>query len=206
MLMDTNLGSIIGDSAMYICLEGIDGSGKSTQIEMLVDWLKECGIEVLRVFEPTNSHVGRLIRDMLQNPNATDENFQNTLALLFAADRIILMDKISDAEAAGKIVVSDRCFYSSMVYQNGAEWIAEINKFAKKPDVTLLLDIDPETAILRCEGKDSFEDSDFLQKIRNRYLELGNKEDFLVINAKNGLNKVHDDVKRIIARKLGMCI
>jgi dTMP kinase len=206
MLMNVNLGSILGDHDMYICLEGIDGSGKSTQIELLVKWLKECGIEVLRVFEPTDSPVGRLIRDMLQNPNATDENFQKTLALLFGADRIILMKKISDAEEAGKIVVSDRCFYSSMVYQNGADWIAEINKFAKKPDVTLLLDIDPETAISRCDGKDSFEDSDFLQKIRNRYIDLGNKEDFLVINAKNGLNKVHDDIKRIIARKLGMCI
>ena len=143
---------------------------------------------------------------MLQNPNATDENFQKTLALLFAADRIILMDKISDAEEAGKIVMSDRCFYSSMAYQNGAEWITEINKFAKKPDIVLLMDIDPETAISRCEGKDSFEEKDFLQKIRNKYLELADKQDFMVINANNGLNKVHDDIKRIIARKLGMCI
>ena len=191
---------------MYICLEGIDGSGKSTQIELLVNWLKECGIEVLRVFEPTDSPVGRLIRDMLQNPNATDENFQKTLALLFAADRIILMNKIRDAEEVGKIVLSDRCFYSSLVYQNGVEWISEINKFAKRPDIVLLMDIDPETAISRCEGNDSFEEADFLQKIRNRYLELGNKENFMVINANNGLNKVHDDIKRIIARKLGMCI
>ncbi len=106
---------------MYICLEGIDGSGKSTQVEMLIKWLKECGIEVFRVFEPTDSPAGRLIRNMLQNPNATNENFQNTLALLFAADRIILMDKIAEAEKEGKIVMSDRCFYSSMVYQNGCQ-------------------------------------------------------------------------------------
>ncbi len=191
---------------MYICLEGIDGSGKSTQIELLVKWLKECGLEVLRVFEPTDSPAGSLIREMLKNPNATNENFQKTLALLFAADRIILMDKIMEAEEAGKIVVSDRCFYSSMVYQNGAEWIAEINKFAKKPDIVLLMDMDPEIAISRCEGKDSFEDTEFLLKIRKRYLKLADKQDFMVVNAKNGLNKVHDDIKRIIARKLGMCI
>jgi dTMP kinase len=191
---------------MYICLEGIDGSGKSTQIEKLDKWLEECGIEVLKVFEPTNSSVGRLIREMLQNPQATDENFQKTLALLFAADRIILMKKIEDAEVDGKVVISDRCFYSSMAYQNGAEWIKEINKFAKKPDVVLLLDIDPETAISRCEGTDSFEDREFLQRIRKKYLELADKQDFMVINANNGLNKVQDDIKRIIARKLGMCI
>ncbi len=191
---------------MYICLEGIDGSGKSTQVDMLINWLKKCGIEVFRVFEPTDSPAGRLIRNMLLNPNATNENFQKTLALLFAADRIILMDEVTEAEKRGKIVVSDRCFYSSLVYQNGADWIAEINKFAKKPDIVLLMDIDPETAISRCEGKDSFEDIDFLTKIRKRYLDLAEKEDFMVVNAKNGLNKVHDDIKRVVARKLGMCI
>ena len=116
------------------------------------------------------------------------------------------MDKIEQAEGVDKIVISDRCFYSSMVYQNGTEWIAEINKFAKKPDIVLLLDIDPETALYRCEGKDSFENRDFLVKIRKRYLELADKEGFMVVNAKNGLNKVHDDIKRVMARKLGMCI
>jgi dTMP kinase len=191
---------------MYICLEGIDGSGKSTQIELLVKWLDECGIEVLMVFEPTGSPAGKLIREMLQNPNATKNNFQNTLALLFAADRIILMDKIEKAEKEGKIVISDRCFYSSMAYQNDGDWIGTINKFAKRPDLVLLLDIDPETAISRCEGKDSFEDIDFLIKIRERYLKLADKQDFMVVNAKNGLNKVHDDIKRVVARKLGMCI
>ncbi len=68
------------------------------------------------------------------------------------------------------------------------------------------MDIEPETAISRCEGKDRFEDVDFLKKIRNRYLELADKEDFMVVNANNGLNKVHDDIKRVIAHKLGMCI
>lgn len=61
----------------------------------------------MRVVEPTESPAGKLIREMLQDPNATKNNFQNTLALLFAADRIILMDKIEKAENAGKIVISD---------------------------------------------------------------------------------------------------
>ncbi|MGB9201284.1 dTMP kinase, partial [Methanobacterium sp.] len=178
----------------------------STQIELLLKWLDDCGIDVLMVFEPTESPAGKLIREMLQNPNATKTNFQNTLALLFAADRIILMDKIEAAEKEGKLVISDRCFYSSMVYQNDGDWISTINKFAKRPDLVLLLDIDPETAISRCEGKDSFEDIDFLIKIRERYLEIADKQGFMVVNAKNGLNKVHDDIKRVVARKLGMCI
>ncbi len=191
---------------MYVCLEGIDGSGKSTQIDLLVKWLDECGLEVLKVFEPTESPAGKLIRKMLQNPNATKNNFQNTLALLFAADRIILMDKIEEAENEGKIIISDRCFYSSVAYQNDGDWIKKINKFAKRPDLVLLLDIDPETAISRCDGKDSFEDIEFLKNVRDRYLEIADKQDFMVVNAKNGLNKVHDDIKRVMARKLGMCI
>jgi dTMP kinase len=191
---------------MYICLEGIDGSGKSTQIDLLVKWLDDCGIDVLMVVEPTGSPVGKLIRELLQNPNATKNNFQNTLALLFAADRIILMDKIEEAEKEGKVILSDRCFYSSMAYQNDDDWIYKINKFAKRPDLVLLLDIDPDTAISRCEGTDSFEDIDFLIKIRERYLKIADKQDFMVVNAKNGKNKVHDDIKRVVARKLGMCI
>ena len=203
--MDLNFKSS-GEEIMYVCLEGIDGSGKSTQVKLLEKWLSECGYEVLRVFEPTDSEVGSLIRKMLQDPHATDENFQKTLGLLFAADRMVLMDKIRDAEGEGKIVLSDRCFYSSMAYQNDVEWLSQINKFARKPDLVLLLDLDPETALSRCEGKDSFEDAAFLKKIRDKYLELAKKEDFFVITANNGINKVHDDIKRVTGRKLGMCI
>ncbi|MBP2046477.1 dTMP kinase [Methanobacterium aggregans] len=191
---------------MYMCLEGIDGSGKSTQTALLEKWLQNCGLQVFRIFEPTDSKVGLLIREMLQDPGATDENFQRTLALLFAADRTILMEKIAHAESEGQIVVSDRCFYSSMVYQDGAEWIGEINRFVRKPDVTLLLDLDPETAMTRCEGSDSFEDLNFLMRTRSRYLELAEKEGFFILNANNGINKVHEDIKRVIAPKLGMCI
>lgn len=191
---------------MYICLEGIDGSGKSTQILLLEEWLNDCGFEVVRVFEPTDSDVGKLIRQMLMDPGATGENFQKTLALLFAADRMVLMDKIKDAEESGKIVVSDRCFYSSIVYQNDPSWLYELNKFVKIPDMAVLLDLDVDNALKRCDGKDSFENKVFLEKIRERYLELAGKNDFFIINANNGINKVHDEIKRVISPKIGRCI
>lgn len=191
---------------MYICLEGIDGSGKSTQIEKLEKWLEDIGQRVYKVREPTQTDVGILLRKMLKSPRATEENFQNTLALLFAADRTILMEDIQEAESAGKIVISDRCFYSSMVYQNHRKWITQINKHAKKPDITILLDLNTETALKRCEGKDHFENKIFLEKIRKKYLELAEIEGFYVINANNGLNKIHHDIRRLLAPKLGMCI
>lgn len=204
---------------MYICLEGIDGSGKSTQILLLQKWLEEYGFEVKMVFEPTNSSIGKLIRKMLKDPGATGENFQKTLALLFAADRMILMNEIESAEEDGMVVISDRCFYSSIVYQNETEWLFEINKYVKRPDMVIVLDIDPELSLNRCDGKDSFENVDFLKKIRKKYNELGNSDknrgelvkvaaesDFFVINASNGVNKVHEDIKILISPKIGRCI
>lgn len=191
---------------MYICLEGIDGSGKSTQTAMLEKWLKDIGQKVLRVGEPTQSDIGMLLRKMLRSSRATEDNFQRTLALLFAADRTVLMEDIEEAESSGKIVISDRCFYSSMVYQNDGKWIAQINKHAKRPDITILLDLETETALKRCEGKDHFENMTFLEKIRKRYLELAEKEGFYVINAGSGVNKVHHDIKRVLSPKFGMCI
>ena len=83
---------------MYICLEGIDGAGKSTQVKLLEKWLKDNGHEVEMIVEPTPSPVGVLIRKMLQNPGATEPDFQKTLGLLFAADRMILKDKILENE------------------------------------------------------------------------------------------------------------
>jgi dTMP kinase len=191
---------------MYICLEGIDGSGKSTQIVLLEKWLNDCGHDVLRIFEPTDSPIGQLIREMLRNPEAEEEDFQKTLALLFAADRMVLMDTIKTSEESNKIVISDRCFYSSIVYQNDAEWLYEINKFIRKPDMVILLDLDVDNALKRCDGKDSFENKLFLEKIRKKYLKLAEENDFFVVNANNGINKVHDDIKRLISPKIGRCI
>ncbi|WP_414468275.1 dTMP kinase [Methanobacterium sp. ACI-7] len=191
---------------MYICLEGIDGSGKSTQILLIEKWLEECGHEVKRIFEPTDSSVGTLIREMLRDSNATGDNFQKTLALLFAADRMVLLNEIEAAEQDNKIVISDRCFYSSIVYQNGPEWLYEINKHVKKPNVVILLDLDVETALSRCDGKDSFENKAFLDNIKKRYLKLAEENGFYVVNANNGVNKVHEDIKRNISPKIGRCI
>jgi dTMP kinase len=198
---------------MYICLEGIDGSGKTTQLDLLGKWLEECGHSVTLIREPTGSPVGKLIRKILQNPRAQEESLQKTLALLFAADRTMIMDTIKEEEDKGKIVISDRSFYSSMAYQNGEEWISQINRHAREPDLVILLDLETETALERCESalergkdKDSFEERAFLDKIRKKYLKMADQQGFMVVNANNGVNKVHEDMKRIVGPKLGMCI
>ena len=124
---------------MYIVFEGIDGSGKSTQIQLLKEWLEANGFEVETLVEPTDSEVGRLIRKILQRPDALTEKVQKTLGLLFAADRMLIMDKLEDES---KIFISDRSFISSLAYQEPVEWVEVLNKYAKKPDLIILLDLD----------------------------------------------------------------
>lgn len=201
---------------MYICLEGIDGAGKSTQVKLLEKWLEENGYNVEMIVEPTSSPVGVLIRKMLQDPRATEPEFQKMLGLLFAADRLTLKDKLENEENSKndhKIMLSDRCFYSSLAYQSPFEWISEINKYAKRPDLVIFLDIDVKTAVSRCQGIDKFENESFLNKVSDNYrkirensLRAHEKENFLIINANNGPNLVHHDIKKAIAPYLGICV
>ena len=87
---------------MYIVFEGIDGSGKSTQINLLKNYLEKNGLKVECIVEPTDETIGQLIREFLTHENATTDNMQKTLGLLFAADRMQLMNKIEAYENEGK--------------------------------------------------------------------------------------------------------
>jgi len=193
---------------MYICLEGIDGAGKSTQIEFLSQWLIDSGFKVEKVVEPTDSEIGLLIRKILTSPDATSSNTQKILGLLFAADRLTLMEKINRYEEENKIVISDRSFYSSLTYQHPKDWILEVNKFVRTPDLAILLDLDVELAISRCSKTDEFEKKSFLLDVRKNYIELANKNknNFKIINANNGPNKVKSDIKKVVSPLLGICV
>ncbi|GAB4382343.1 dTMP kinase [Methanothermobacter thermautotrophicus] len=189
---------------MYICFEGIDGSGKTTHAALTASWLRENGYMVHEVREPTDSNIGSLIRSMLSSPDARTPDVQRMLALLFAADRLTLRSKI-EGDWAEDVVVSDRCYYSSMVYQGPEEWICEINRFAPRPDVVILLDIDVEVAMERCGGTDEFEDPSYLAGVRERYLELADKKGFYTVNAERGVNLIQRDIRRILAPHFGIC-
>lgn len=187
---------------MYIVFEGIDGAGKSTQIQLLKEWLEDNGLEVETMVEPTDSEVGKLIRKILQRPDATTDSVQKTLGLLFAADRMLIMDKLSDDK---KIIISDRSFISSLAYQEPADWISVLNKYAKKPDLLLLLDLDVKTSVSRTSGEDTFENEEFLTNVKSNYLELVKDYNHEIINANNGINKVSSDIKKAVASHVGLC-
>ncbi|MBO6109591.1 MAG: dTMP kinase [Methanobrevibacter sp.] len=187
---------------MYIVFEGIDGAGKSTQIQLLKEWLEDNGLEVETMVEPTDSEVGKLIRKILQRPDATTDRVQKTLGLLFAADRMLIMDKLADEK---KVVISDRSFISSLAYQEPADWISVLNKYAKKPDLLLLLDLDVKTSVSRTSGEDTFENEEFLTNVKSNYLELVKDYNHEIINANNGINKVSSDIKKAVASHVGLC-
>lgn len=187
---------------MYIVFEGIDGAGKSTQIGMLKEWLEANGFSVETLVEPTDSEVGKLIRKILQRPDATSDRVQKTLGLLFAADRMLIMDKLEDES---KIIISDRSFISSLAYQEPADWIGVLNKYAKKPDLLILLDLDVKTSVSRTSGEDTFENEEFLIKVRENYLNLVENYEHQIIDANNGVNKVSSDIKKAVAPYLGIC-
>ena len=187
---------------MYIVFEGIDGAGKSTQIQLLKELLEDNGLEVETMVEPTDSEVGKLIRKILQRPDATTDRVQKTLGLLFAADRMLIMDKLADEK---KVVISDRSFISSLAYQEPADWISVLNKYAKKPDLLLLLDLDVKTSVSRTSGEDTFENEEFLTNVKSNYLELVKDYNHEIINANNGINKVSSDIKKAVASHVGLC-
>ena len=170
---------------MYIVFEGIDGAGKSTQINLLKDWLEQNGFEVATVVEPTAS-----------------DRIQKTLGLLFAADRMLIMDKLNDDS---KVILSDRSFISSLAYQEPAEWIEQINKYAKEPDLVLLLDVDVKTSVNRCSKEDEFENEEFLSKVKANYLDLISNFNHEIIDASTGVNKVSTDIKKAVAPYMGIC-
>ena len=187
---------------MYIVFEGIDGAGKSTQINLLKYWLEENGFDVETVVEPTDSKVGKLIREILQRPDATTDRIQKTLGLLFAADRMLIMDKLNDDS---KVILSDRSFISSLAYQEPADWIKQINKYAKEPDLVLLLDVDVKTSVNRCSKKDEFENEEFLSKVKANYLDLISNFNHEIIDASTGVNKGSTDGKKAVAPYMGIC-
>ena len=137
-----------------IAIEGIDGAGITTQARLLVDHLTARGHRALYTGEPSAGAIGQLIRRMLGDREALGHRGAlRTLSLLFAADRIDHFHRqVAPALASEITVVSDRWYHSSLAYQRtGVErdWIMELNRHTRTPDVTVVLDVSPETGLAR---------------------------------------------------------
>lgn len=165
----------------FLVIEGIDGAGTTTQVNALYNWLKSRKIPCIKTREPSPGVIGRHIKKLLKQKN----NNPIELALLFAVDRIDHFGKIIiPALSYGMWVISDRYRLSSLAYQSldcDSEWVAQINRYAPPPNLTILLDIPVETALQRVEKRanrrEFFERKSKLKKVRNNYLNLASRRE-----------------------------
>lgn len=180
----------MSQKGLFITFEGSEACGKSTQIKMLAESLRNSGHEPLLLREPGGTVAGEAIRHLLQHAPEGEALTPEAELLLFAASRAQLVrEKILPALAAGRIVICDRFLDSTTVYQGVARRIpatdtAHINAFAIgecMPDITFLLDLDHETSVARMQSADrkldriERESGDFFQSVRNGYLSLANE-------------------------------
>ena len=164
---------------VFICIEGLDGSGKSTQAKLLTKKLCKAGYNAVCTAEPSQGKIGKFIRKRLFEANRMPTSVE---ALLFAADRIEhVQNEVAPALVEGKIVISDRYVYSSLAYQGSAgldlDWIEAINANAKKPDLCIYIDVAPEVVLERLKRKKSvmeiLETQRKVQGIYLRYVKKG---------------------------------
>jgi dTMP kinase len=213
----------------FIVIEGIDGAGTTTQAELLANWFRGRGLPALTTHEPTDGPVGSMIRQVLTNrlvvcgitgPRAPA---WATMALLFAADRLDhLESEIVPNLLDGVTVISDRYDLSSLAYQSATAtgsdleagkvvtWVRELNKHARRPDLTIVLDVHPEVAAQRRRKRagsaELYEELD-LQKSLARAYEQAERfvpGDTLVHVEGNGPpERVHEDVVSAVRRIRG---
>lgn len=197
---------------LLIILEGPDGSGKTTQINLLEKYLKEKGHEVLKTREPGGTAISEKIREIILD-NKNTEMCGMCEALLYAASRAQITSQVlKPALDQGKMVICDRFVYSSIVYQGvgrglGQERIKYINEAAidgLEPDLTIMLTIPYEEGLKRKYKQrelDRLENSgtDFHKKVFEGYLEISRKYDKIkVVDANRDMEEIHGDIVKLV--------
>jgi dTMP kinase len=202
----------------FITFEGIEGSGKTTQIRLLADYLQNKGYEVLVSREPGGTPLGEKIRNLLLDPQYDFMDYR-TEVLLYAADRAQhVKEKIKPALGKGKIVISDRFADSNLAYQAAGrgldyEMVYQINDWvidSTWPDLTFILDIDIKEGLNRARAQSSEAEGDrlerevdeFHQRVRDAYLKMAEKERFALVNAGESIENVQKNIENIISRRL----
>ena len=205
--------------SLFITLEGPEGSGKSSAIEIVYKRLLEEGYEIIRTREPGGTPIAEQIRNVILNKENTNMDIR-TEALLFAASRRQhLIEKVWPSLKEGKLVFCDRYLDSSLSYQGharglGIEEVLSVNLFATEntfPDLTLLFDIEPEIGLARIAKNDSrevnrldVEKLEFHKKVREGYLILAKKypKRIVIIDASKPLEEVSELTYKAIKERL----
>ena len=190
----------------FICVEGLDGCGKTTQTRLLVRRLRKLGSDAVYTAEPSRGKIGRFIRKCCLHCEKRGSPIVE--ALLFAADRVEhVKTEVVPALNEGKIVVSDRYVYSSLAYQGAAgldlKWITMINKHAIGPDLAIFVDVDPGAVVERLKPKRSvMEDLGTQRKVREVYVKFVEDGKLARIDGNRSKKEVADDILKVVLKFL----
>jgi dTMP kinase len=187
---------------VFICIEGIDASGKTTQARRLVRNLKLRSFDAVYTTEPSRGKLGEFVRRYVLDrkrrlPIAVE-------ALLFAADRVDHVEThIKFWLEKGKIVVCDRYIYSTLAYQGAAglspNWIEQLNRFALVPDVALFLDVPPEIVLKRLNQRRSvMETWKNQRKVREMYMKMVENKRLILIDGNKPISDVAEDILTVV--------
>jgi dTMP kinase len=183
---------------IFICIEGLDGSGKTTHAHRLVRNLQMKGFDAIYTTEPSRGDLGKFIRGtILEQKKRVPRVIE---ALLFAVDRVEHFEKdVKPALAEGKVVVSDRCVYSSLAYQGAAgldlDWIEEINNFALPSDLAFYISVPPEVVVNRIRRKKSvMERLETQRKVEKVYMKFVDEGKLVVIDGDRRKGEVEEDI------------
>lgn len=189
-------------SGLFVCLEGGEGGGKTTQAALLKESLEVQGHSVLLTREPGGTKVGQVLRDIVLSPE-TGELSHRTEALIYAADKAEHVDSvILPALERGQVVITDRYVDSTLAYQGAGRDLdaAELENVARwatrdlRPHLTVILDLEPTAGLSRFEGRDRIEGEslEFHRRVRNSFLALAVKDadHYLVLDARAAVDEI----------------
>jgi dTMP kinase len=198
---------VYAPSGAFVCFEGGEGSGKSTQSRLLGAWLRSEGYPVLLTFEPGDTEVGRKLREIVLSPE-TGELSHRTEVLLYAADKAEHVDTVvQPALDRGQVVVTDRYVDSLLAYQGAGRALraADLERVARwathdlRPHLTVVLDLAPEAGLGRFEERDRIEGEslDFHLRVRASFLALAaaDPDHYLVLDARAAVEEIEAAIR-----------
>ena len=187
---------------VFVCIEGLDASGKTTHAHRLVRNLRRKGFDALYTTEPSRGEIGRFIRTfILQRKRRVPSVVE---ALLFAVDRVDHVEKeIKPMLENRKIVVSDRYVYSTLAYQGAAgldiKWIEEINRLALSPDLAIYIDVPPEVVVKRIRRKKSvMERLETQRRVREVYMKFVENGKLVPVDGNRRKDEVAKDILTVV--------
>ncbi|MCF7360920.1 dTMP kinase [Vibrio diazotrophicus] len=205
-------------NSKFIVVEGLEGAGKSTAIQAIVETLHEFGVDqITRTREPGGTVLAEKMRELVKQEHEGEVLQDMTELLLMYAARVQLVENvIKPALEKGSWVVGDRHDMSSQAYQGGGRQISRQTMQSLKqttlgdfkPDLTLYLDIDPKVGLERARGRGELDriekmDISFFERTRERYLEIAGSDDsVIVVNAEQTIDKVAQDIKSALQQWL----